>query len=307
MNKLAPILLVLTLSACIGTDLIDDPIVGERIDVSTQTLALQPGESAGISASYFDQYGIARDVILTWTATMPGIAEVNNAGTVMAKAPGQTVVRPSYEGFQGPEVFVTVVANENAVASVEITTSKTGLNIGETLQAGVAVRNVLGQALTGKVITWSSSASGIATSNSMGEIMGVASGMATITATVEGVQSNAITINVTGTQRTGNFVPLGGYTATGTATLAFEGDDLILTFSDNFRTSFALGTVIYMANSTNSSQVRNNGLEVMQITTNGGKRFNLSQIKPDITLTEYRYVIILCKPATITFGFADLQ
>jgi hypothetical protein len=83
--------------------------------------------------------------------------------------------------------------------------------------------------------------------------------------------------------------------------------NIILELSSNFETSFALGTFIYMANVTNGSQVRSSGLEVAQITTNGAKSFNLTAINPGIKLTDYTYVIILCKPATVTFGYAQLN
>jgi hypothetical protein len=62
-----------------------------------------------------------------------------------------------------------------------------------------------------------------------------------------------------------------------------------------------------MANVTNGSQVKANGLEVAQITTNGAKSFNLSALRPGIKLTDYSYVIILCKPASVTFGYAELK
>jgi hypothetical protein len=53
--------------------------------------------------------------------------------------------------------------------------------------------------------------------------------------------------------------------------------------------------------------VRASGLEVAQIVDNGAKTFNLSNIKPGIGLNDYKYVIILCKPASVTFGYAELK
>lgn len=77
--------------------------------------------------------------------------------------------------------------------------------------------------------------------------------------------------------------------------------------SSNFETSFALGTFIYLANSTSGSSVRSTGLEVAEIKNNGAKTFNITQIKSNATLTDFKYVVILCKPASLTFGFAELK
>ncbi|MFN0081517.1 MAG: hypothetical protein ACKVOM_03285, partial [Ferruginibacter sp.] len=107
--------------------------------------------------------------------------------------------------------------------------------------------------------------------------------------------------------RQGTFVKAGGYQASGNATLGVENGRLILRLQSNFVTSFALGTFIYLANSTNASAVRSGGLEIAQITTNGAHTFDVSSVSNNANINTYRYVVILCKPATVTFGFADLN
>ena len=82
---------------------------------------------------------------------------------------------------------------------------------------------------------------------------------------------------------------------------------MFLYLSEDFETSFALGTFIYLANSTDGTAVRAQGVEIAEIKDNGAKEFNVSQIDPSIQLDDFRYVIILCKPASITFGYADLN
>jgi hypothetical protein len=89
--------------------------------------------------------------------------------------------------------------------------------------------------------------------------------------------------------------------------LRTENGQLILDLGANFRTSFALGTYIYLANSTNAGNVRSAGLEVAQIRENGAQTFNISALNRNVGLFDYRYVVILCKPATVTFGYADLN
>jgi hypothetical protein len=53
--------------------------------------------------------------------------------------------------------------------------------------------------------------------------------------------------------------------------------------------------------------VRASGLEVAQISTNGAKTFDITAIRPATGLFDYQYVIILCKPASLTFGYAELK
>lgn len=292
--------------SCIGVDHVDDPVVGARIDVDPLQIALRPSESFTLEARYFDLYGIRQPVTFSWTSSNTPVAEVNQSGVVTAKSPGQSVVQAQFGSVFSESINVTVVPDDNAVAIVEIASSNSTVGIGEMVQVEVTVKNINNEPITGKEVEWFSENSQILSVNGMGKITGNNPGVAGVHAKVEGVKSNSIDFTVT-TVRTGTFVPSGGYKAAGTATLKVENDDLVLTLSDNFETSFALGTYIYLANSTNGPTVRANGFEVAQITTNGSKTFIISDINPLIGLYDYRYVIILCKPASVTFGYADLN
>ena len=67
------------------------------------------------------------------------------------------------------------------------------------------------------------------------------------------------------------------------------------------------GTFVYLANSTNGATVRSAGVELGQIFKDGTHSFDISQLNNAIGLNDYKYVIILCKPASVTFGFAELK
>jgi len=109
------------------------------------------------------------------------------------------------------------------------------------------------------------------------------------------------------TDKIGTFSGSSGYTAVGTATLKEENGKITLDLSSDFRTSFALGTFIYLSNSTSGSDTRSGGLELGEITSNGARSFDVTSINAATTLDTYQYVIVLCKPASITFGFAELK
>jgi hypothetical protein len=303
---LAFFFLALLLPACTGTDRVDDPTVGQRIDVPNGQLALQPGQNAQLTASYYDPYGIARQVPLDWTASNPQVASVDQNGLVRATGPGQSVVRASFGEFTGPPVNVTVIADENGVASVTVAAPRRSLNVGDQISLTAAVQNIRGEALTGRPIEWFSENAAILQVDAQGEATALAGGVAAVHAKVNGVKSNSVDITV-GADRAGTFVPAGGYAASGTAMLRTENGQVILDLGANFRTSFALGTYIYLANATNAGNVRSSGLEVAQITGNGAQTFNISALNGSVGPFDYRYVVILCKPATVTFGYADLN
>jgi uncharacterized protein YjdB len=304
------IFLLACLASCVGTDFLDDPIVGEKIIIASNTLALLPSEKFQATAEYFDKYGVKQNVTLLWQSSNPTIADVNATGLVTGKTPGQALVQPYLGDFLGPQIQVTVVSDPSSVASVEIKrpTSLT-LSLGTKVQLEVVVKNVAGTILLEKSIEWFSENSNILTVNSTGLVEAIGSGIAGIHAKVNGVKSNIIDFDVTGFLRKANFNQAGGYIAKGSATLEQVKNTgaITLSLSADFDTDFALGTFIYLANSTNGSTVRSNGLELGQIFKDGAATFSVSSIKPTVTLNEYRYVIILCKPASVTFGFADLK
>ena len=298
--------LALLLPACTGTDRLDDPTVGQRIDVTSQQVALQPGQNAQLAASYYDQYGIARQVALSWTSSNPQVASVDPGGLVLATGPGQAVVKASFGEFMGPSVNVNVIADENGVASVTVAAPRTSLNVGDVIPLTASVQNIQGETLTGKAIEWFSENAAILQVDAQGRATALTGGVAAVHAKVNGVKSNSVDLTV-GADRAGSFVPAGGYAASGTAMLRTVNGQVFLDLGSNFRTSFALGTYIYLANSTNAGTVRSSGLEVAQITENGAKTFNITALSRSAGLFDYRYVVILCKPATVTFGYADLN
>jgi Bacterial Ig-like domain (group 2) len=297
----------LLLTTCIGTDYVDDPVVGERIEISRSLLALMVNEEETVSAKYFDQYGIEQPAVFKWTSSVPSVATVDSNGVVKAIGAGQAMVVASTGTIVSSSVNITVVSGSDQVAKVEVTSpsGKISLAVGESHVLTVTVKNINDEVLSGRNVEWFSENSSIASVNN-GVVTGVSTGLVDIHAKVEGVKSNVLNFSI-GEGLSGSFTGAGGYKAIGMASLKENGGSIFLDFSSDFETSFALGTFVYMANVTNGTQVKASGLEVGQITTNGAKSFNLSAISPDIKLTDYKYVIILCKPASLTFGYAELK
>jgi hypothetical protein len=78
------------------------------------------------------------------------------------------------------------------VASVTVTPAQDTVLTGETLQLTATPRDASGNILTGRPVSWSSNAPGVASVTQAGVVSGVSPGAATITATVEGVPGIAL-------------------------------------------------------------------------------------------------------------------
>ncbi len=300
--KILIFIIALIVSACIGVDYLPDPVGILKID--QDPIALMPGDETQLTATYT----VINEVIsvdVKWSSLNPAIASISDAGLVTALGNGQAKLVASYLSASDT-LLVTVESDLNAVASVEVTTATKTLLKNEMVTLTAKVKNVVGDELLDRAVTWFSENSNILTVNADGKVTAVMDGVASIHAKSGNVKSNVIDF-VVGEARVGNFQQAGGYNAEGKATLSIVNGKLLLELSSDFKASFALGTFIYLSNSTNGASTFSNGLELGEITTNGSKTFDISSISPNTKLFDYRYVIILCKPARITFGFADLN
>jgi hypothetical protein len=302
----AVILVTVGINSCTKIDYIDDATVEQKIVVNNLQVALKVNDSSQITADYYNQFGVKTQVPFEYTSSKPSIVKVDNTGKIIALAVGSSVIQASYKSFLGPLVNVNVVANDLNVALVQITAPSTSIAPGSKVLLSAVVKTISGSILTGRTIEWFSENASLMTVSSSGEATALAIGVVGIHAKVDGVKSNSIDFSVS-TVRRGTFVKAGGYQTEGTTTLGVENGRLLLKLESDFQTSFALGTYVYLANSTNGSTVRSGGLEIAQITTNGAKTFDLSTLFPAVKIKDYKYVVILCKPASLTFGYADLN
>src|SRR5205807_1023060 len=94
------------------------------------------------------------------------------------------------------------------VATVAVALDSTTVTAGSLAQATATLRDALNNVLTGRVTTWSSSNTAVATVNASGAISTLSAGSTTITATSE--------------------------TQTGSATLTVTASSVNIVFSDNF-------------------------------------------------------------------------
>ncbi len=177
----------LALFACGDSTSGPEPVASIALSAPSQAAVV--GGTLQISASPKDAGGTAlTGRSMTWSSNDQSVATVSGTGLVTGVAPGSARITATAEGISG-HIDITVALAP--VATVTIAPSLDTLTVGKTTQLQAATKDALGNTLTGRAVTWSSSAEGVATVSSTGLVSAVAIGKATITGTSEGKPGTA--------------------------------------------------------------------------------------------------------------------
>ncbi len=159
------------------------------------------GTNLTLTALPFDASGSPLSTVgrtITWTSTDPSIVTITAGGMLTSIAPGQALVTVQVDTATARTV---VTVTSVPVATVTLSPSTVGLQLGQTAAVTATARDASGNVLTGRPVTWSSSAPAVATVNTSATgnsntITAVGSGSAAIRATIGGVQGVS-TVTVT--------------------------------------------------------------------------------------------------------------
>ena len=131
---------------------------------------------------------------VTWTSSDTSVAIISSGGLVTAMAPGSTNITASQSGVTSPVVGLNV----KLLISISVTPT-----LPDILPVGFAEQfTALGSYSDGSTedislqVTWISSNASVAVTTQSGEIGGAAPGTSNITATLFGVTSPAVSVNV---------------------------------------------------------------------------------------------------------------
>ncbi len=166
------------------------------VTVSPAILSVSVGQTVTLTATPRDSSGnalVAR--VVTWVSNAPAVATVNG-GLVTGVAAGPATITATSEGQSGVAAVTVMTVTPAPVASVTVSPAAASVGVGQAVALTATPMDASGNALTGRVVTWGSSAPAVATVNGNGQVTGVAAGPATITATSEG-QSGSAAISVT--------------------------------------------------------------------------------------------------------------
>jgi uncharacterized protein YjdB len=220
------------------------------VSVSPAAVSATIGQTAQLTAIPRDASGNALvGRVVTWGSSNTGVATVSGNGLVTSIAVGVAIMTATSEGKSGT-ASVTVTALPAAVASVSVSPASASVTAGQTVQLSATPRDASGNVLVGRVATWGSSNTGVATVNGSGLVTSVGAGSATITATSEG-QSGSSAITVT--------APVASVSVSPASTSVTAGQTVQLTATPRDASGNALtGRVVTWASS-NTGQATVNG------------------------------------------------
>jgi uncharacterized protein YjdB len=166
------------------------------VTVSPSSGNLVAGATLQLTATLRDASGATlTNRSIAWTSSDNAIATVSATGLVTAVAVGSVNIVATSEGQTG-QAALTVTAPPASVASVSVVLNASAISVGQTTQASATLRDANNNVLTGRVITWSSSNTGVATVSASGVVAAVTAGTAQIRATSEGITGSAtLTVN----------------------------------------------------------------------------------------------------------------
>jgi uncharacterized protein YjdB len=163
------------------------PVATVSVTLSASSIAV--GGTTAATATARDAGGtILSGRTITWSTDNSGVATVSSAGLVTAAGTGTVHISATSEGQSGSATLTVTVP---PVATVTVVLGNSTLIIGATTQATATTKDANGVTITGRVLTWSSDNTGVATVASDGVVTAVGPGSASITATSEGRSGSA--------------------------------------------------------------------------------------------------------------------
>lgn len=144
-TRIMPILSLLFLYSCVGTDLIDDPIIGEKLIISPRIDSLALGKEQVFNIKFTNKYGIEETPkTITWRSSDPTKVSIDAIGKAKTLALGRVVLYAT-----NGTATDSIVLNKNSNSSSNDTTYlKTGVfkavSGSYSINGNVTVRTVKG-------------------------------------------------------------------------------------------------------------------------------------------------------------------
>lgn len=168
------------------------------VQVPVASIIVSPDVSQGaagsqqqFTATLLDSLGnvlVGRTVV--WASSNPEFATISSSGLASLVTVGVTAISATSEGVTGGATL-TVTAIADVVDSVEVVPDPFTVTAGQTMQLTALPKDVFGNILSGKTISWMSSDNTKAIVNATGLVTGVAAGSVTITATCDLIPGTA--------------------------------------------------------------------------------------------------------------------
>jgi uncharacterized protein YjdB len=168
------------------------------VTVTLNAPTLVAGQSTQANATLKDASGnvlTGRSVV--WTTSDATVASVNATGLVTTIKAGTVTITATSEGKSGAASLVIAMPTVTVapVATVTLTVASS-INVGQTAQATVTLKDAQGNVLTGRTVTYVSSDANIASVSTTGLVTALKGGSVTITGSSEGKSASAVLTSV---------------------------------------------------------------------------------------------------------------
>lgn len=168
-----------------------------KIGVSPTTASIQSGQQQEYTATGYDQFNKPMDgIAFDWSSSDPNVAIIDENGTATGKSQGSTSITASALGISSASAALKVLPPPPVLTTIAVTPTRSSITVGGTQQFAAVGHDQNGNAMSGVMFTWSSSNVNVATVNVAGLTTGISSGTAQITASAQGVTSNAVAVEV---------------------------------------------------------------------------------------------------------------
>ncbi len=159
--------------------------LADAVTLTPSSSTLEVGATLPLLAQVTDPAGnLLPDRVVTFTSDNATAATVTAEGVVTARAPGAARITAASEGRSAVAVITVVPV---PVATVQLVPASADVIVGATRTLTAEARSSGGTLITGRAVTWTSGAPGIATVSTAGVVTGVSPGQAVIAAAVDGV------------------------------------------------------------------------------------------------------------------------
>ncbi len=209
MKRLVFFPILLLLSGCGGASMISvTPASIKTVAVSPASTSAKAGQKVQFTALGTYKDGTTLDITneVAWSSSSSTVATVSNVGQVTAMSAGTSVIKAELNGVTGASELTVTSGTTSPTAtlvSIAVSPASTSVAVGanKQLTATGTYSDGTTQNLTSSV-TWSSSASNVASVSSTGVVSGKSAGSSTIQATSNSV-SGSSKLTVTASSTTG--------------------------------------------------------------------------------------------------------
>lgn len=309
-----PLLSVLFLYNCIGVDEVDlSSPLNQKITLENtlkENTQWTLNEKRALTATYYNVHAKKETTTLEWFSSNSNVLQIFG-DSVKAISVGEASLYAKKNDVFSDTITIQVIDTD-----IFISLNNQNIKVGNSAQTSITIKK---DELKNKTITWKSSDESIATIDANGKITSIKGGTSNITAEIDGVVSNTITITVTELQkRTASFKTTTSYKTEGTAILQETTDGkLELVFQEDADIDNGPSLYLLLANKVDPPYtIKTDGTSLAidgtsaQLTANklssairGKQTF---EIPDGIDIDKYKYVVFYCTFGPV-FGSAELK